>query len=129
LTHRPCQPFAIIEAEEAIPLRDFDRLFEKAAYLWSSTTHLEAPPGPQEADRPFTQTGELAIYAAIGPAVGYMELPPGSGQRRWVDVHGAGAMRSDPKAAATNSAPRGFGPQHDDVRGRNLSLCVRSAKP
>ena len=100
-------------------------LSDKAAYLWSSTTHLEAPPGPEVADRPFTQTGELAVYAAIGPALGFMELPPGSGKRQWVNAHGAGAMRSDPKDIGAMTFPNGFGPQHDDVRGRNLSLCVR----
>lgn len=100
-------------------------LSNTTAYLWSSTTHLEAPPGPETIDRPFTHTGELAVYAAIGPALGYMELPPGSGQRRWVDAHGAGAMRSDPKDIGAATYPFGFGPQHDDVRGRNLSLCVR----
>ncbi|MFO6446118.1 DUF1566 domain-containing protein [Erythrobacter sp. NE805] len=100
-------------------------LSDTAAYLWSSTTHLEAPPGPEVADRPFTRRGELAVYAAIGPALGYMELPPGSGQRRWVDAHGAGAMRSDPKDIGTATFPNGFGPQHDDVRGRHLGLCVR----
>jgi hypothetical protein len=100
------------------------RLSDRATYLWSSTTHLESPPPPQETDRPFDRRGGLAVYAAIGPALGYMEMPPGSGQRRWLDVHGAGAMRSDPKDIGDRRFPNGFGPQHDDVRGRNLSLCV-----
>jgi len=69
--------------------------------------------------------GQLAIYAAIGRAMGKMEMPPGSGNQQWMDVHGAGAMRSDPKADVTGKFPDGFGPQNDDVRGRNLTLCVR----
>lgn len=100
-------------------------LSDNAAYLWSSTTHLESPPSAEVGDRPFTQRGELAVYAAIGPALGFMELPLGSGQRSWVDAHGAGAMRSDPKDIGVAKFPNGFGPQQDDVRGHNLSLCVR----
>jgi hypothetical protein len=98
-------------------------------YLWSSTTHLEGPPPATESNRAFSQMGELAVYAAIGPAMGFMEIPPGSGQRRWVDVHGAGAMRSDPKAATPGAFSNGFGPQGDDVRGQNHVLCVRDWTP
>jgi hypothetical protein len=29
-----------------------------------------------------------AVYVAFGQAQGYMELPPGSGNRRLLDVHG-----------------------------------------
>ncbi|MFN9211302.1 MAG: DUF1566 domain-containing protein, partial [Betaproteobacteria bacterium] len=94
-------------------------------YLWSSTTHLEGPPPATAPNRAFSRTGELAVYAAIGPAMGYMEVPPGSGRRRWLDVHGAGAMRSDPKTATPGAFPSGFGPQGDDIRGHNHVLCVR----
>ncbi len=100
-------------------------LSDRLAYLWSSTTHLEGPPPATERNRAFSKTGELAVYAAIGPAMGYMEAPPGSGRRRWLDVHGAGAMRSDPKTASPDSFPFGFGPQGDDIRGHNHVLCVR----
>ncbi|MCA3593985.1 MAG: DUF1566 domain-containing protein [Methylobacterium sp.] len=109
-----------------------DPLFEISdprIYLWSSTTHLEGPPPATEPNRAFSRTGELAVYAAIGPAMGFMEIPPGSGQRRWVDVHGAGAMRSDPKTATPGAFPNGFGPQGDDIRGHNHVLCVRDWKP
>ncbi len=94
-------------------------------YLWSSTTHLEGPPPEAERNRAFSRTGELAVYAAIGPAMGYMEVPPGSGRRQWMDVHGAGSMRSDPKTARPGAFPSGFGPQGDDIRGDNHVLCVR----
>ena len=98
-------------------------------YLWSSTTHLEGPPPATEPNRAFSQAGELAVYAAIGPAMGFMEIPPRSGQRRWVDVHGAGAMRSDPKTAIPGAFPNGFGPQGDEIRGHNHVLCMRDWKP
>ena len=100
-------------------------LSDREAYLWSSTTHLEGPPPATEPGRAFSRTGELAVYAAIGPARGYMEAPPGSGRRQWMDVHGAGALRSDPKTARPGAFPEGFGPQGDDVRGHNHVLCVR----
>lgn len=138
LTRDGASNWRLPDAKELHSIVDYTRspaldprfdLSDKAAYLWSSTTHLEAPPGPEMADRPFNRTGQLAVYAAIGPALGFMELPPGSGRRRWVDVHGAGAMRSDPKDPGTATYPGGFGPQHDDVRGRNLSLCVRDIDP
>jgi hypothetical protein len=61
--------------------------------------------------------------------MGFMEIPPRSGQRRWVDVHGAGAMRSDPKTAIPGAFPNGFGPQGDEIRGHNHVLCVRDWKP
>lgn len=102
-------------------------LSDARGYLWSSTTHLESPPPATERTRAFTRRGELAVYAAIGPALGYMETPPGSGRREWLDVHGAGAMRSDPKTARPGAFPDGFGPQGDDIRGHNLALCVRTA--
>lgn len=100
-------------------------LSDREAYLWSSTTHLEGPPPATEPGRAFSRTGELAVYAAIGPARGYMEAPPGSGRRQWMDVHGAGALRSDPKTARPDAFPEGFGPQGDDIRGHNHVLCVR----
>jgi Protein of unknown function (DUF1566) len=101
------------------------RISDAKAYLWSSTTHLEGPPPPSESARPFSRQGELAVYFAIGPALGRMEQPPGSGTYRWLDVHGAGAQRSDPKTAMPGQFPNGFGPQSDDIRGRNQVMCVR----
>ncbi|MCA3220042.1 MAG: DUF1566 domain-containing protein [Burkholderiales bacterium] len=100
-------------------------LSDRLVYLWSSTTHLEGPPPATVPNRAFSRTGELAVYAALGPAMGYMEAPPGSGQRRWLDVHGAGAVRSDPKTATPGAFPFGFGPQGDDIRAHNHVLCVR----
>lgn len=100
-------------------------LTDPGSYVWSSTTHLESPPPPGQ-PRPFSVPGELAVYFAFGPALGRMEAPPGSGAFRWMDVHGAGAQRSDPKTARPGEWPRGFGPQGDDVRGYNQVRCVRT---
>ncbi|MFN9489415.1 MAG: DUF1566 domain-containing protein [Betaproteobacteria bacterium] len=102
------------------------RLVDPTAYVWASTTHLESPP-PEGQPRPFTVVGELAVYFAFGAALGRMEVPPGSGTWRWVDAHGAGAQRSDPKTAQPGKWPQGFGPQGDDIRGHNHVRCVRRA--
>lgn len=122
------------DAKELHSLTDYTRipsiapeftLSNPAAYLWSATTHLEFPPLDVE-DAPFRHRGELAVYIAFGPALGYVEIPPVSGHFAWVDAHGAGAQRSDPKTAAPGDFPRGFGPQGDDIRGHHYVLCVRS---
>jgi hypothetical protein len=76
-------------------------------YYWSSTTHLDGP-------RP----GGAACYVAFGRAWGHM----GNG---WVDVHGAGAQRSDPKEGDPAWFPQGRGPQGDEIRIGNLVRCVR----
>ncbi|HTY99892.1 MAG TPA: DUF1566 domain-containing protein, partial [Rhodocyclaceae bacterium] len=55
-------------------------------------------------------------------------VPPGPGERRggqYVDVHGAGAQRSDPKSGDAGAFPRGRGPQGDTVRIDNFVRLVR----
>ncbi len=71
---------------------------------WTSTTHLDGP-------RP----GGSAVYVAFGRAMGQMH-----GQT--MDVHGAGAQRSDPK---TGQPALGHGPQGDAVRIKNYVRLVR----
>jgi hypothetical protein len=56
---------------------------------------------------------------AFGRAMGYM----GS----WIDVHGAGAQRSDPKSGNPASYPTGHGPQGDAIRIYNYVRLVRAA--
>jgi hypothetical protein len=46
----------------------------------------------------------------------------------WMDVHGAGAQRSDPKAGSASDFPDGFGPQGDAIRIDNLVRLVRTAQ-
>ena len=95
-----------------------DPLFEVTeieSYYWTSTSHLEGPP-----DR----AGDAAVYVAFGRAMGFMEIPPGSGLEK-IDVHGAGAQRSDPKTGNPADYPTGHGPQGDDIRIFNYARCVR----
>ncbi|MBI5397195.1 MAG: DUF1566 domain-containing protein [Verrucomicrobia bacterium] len=85
-------------------------------FFWSGTTHLEGPP-----DRQAT----AAVYVAFGRATGWMQFPPGKGSRQLLDVHGAGAQRSDPKRGDPAAFPQGRGPQGDVVRISNFVRCVR----
>jgi len=43
----------------------------------------------------------------------------------WVDVHGAGAQRSDPKTSVPADEVNGHGPQGDARRALNFVRCVR----
>ncbi|KAA3663344.1 MAG: DUF1566 domain-containing protein [Chloroflexi bacterium] len=78
-----------------------------AAY-WTSTTHANMSQVP----------GANAAYITFGRAMGYMN---GS----WIDVHGAGAQRSDPKTGDPDDYPTGHGPQGDAIRIYNYVRCVR----
>lgn len=88
-------------------------------FFWSSTTHLDGPP-----DR----AGNAAVYVAFGRATGWMQFPPGRGEHRLLDVHGAGAQRSDPKAGDPAVFPYGRGPQGDTIRIDNFVRCVRGGE-
>jgi hypothetical protein len=55
-------------------------------FYWPGTTHLDGPPG---------RTGGAAVYVCFGRAPGGMQFPPGVGEFRLLDVHGAGAQRSE----------------------------------
>ncbi len=85
-------------------------------FYWAGTTHADGPP-----DHQFTK----AVYVAFGEAPGFMETPPGSGNYILMDVHGAGAQRSDPKQGDPNNYPHGFGPQGDVIRIYNYVRLVR----
>lgn len=89
------------------------------SYYWTSTTLIEHMPN--------TKTGNYskAVYIAFGRAMGWMAYPPGSSHRELIDVHGAGAQRSDPKSGDPEDYPQGFGPQGDDIRIYNYVRCVR----
>ncbi len=73
---------------------------------WTSTTHASFA------------NGRNAAYIAFGESLGYM-----GGQ--WMDVHGAGAQRSDPKSGDPADWPTGRGPQGDAIRIYNYARCVR----
>jgi len=92
---------------EAVPtyppvLEDLAVVVNEAGQLdfptfWTSTTHARGGP----------QTGFAAVYVA------------------WMDVHGAGAQRSDPKAGSASEYPQGRGPQGDAIRIDNYVRLVR----
>lgn len=77
---------------------------------WSNTTH---------ANWSANHSGGYASYVCFGRAMGYMN--------EWMDVHGAGAQRSDPKAGNPDDYPQGHGPQGDAVRIYNYVRLVRNA--
>ena len=112
-------------------------------FYWSATTHAGM------------MGGGAAMYVAFGRAAGWMSArtmaggpperrggfasgpgeggPPGagpleanSGEYHYVDVHGAGAQRSDPKAGNPAKFPHGRGPQGDVIRIFNYVRLVRS---
>ncbi len=79
-------------------------------YFWTSTTHLDGR-------NPYNS----AVYIAFGEAQGKM-------RGRLMDVHGAGAQRSDPKTGIKEDYPQYFGPQGDVRYVFNYVRCVRSKK-
>ena len=85
-------------------------------FFWSGTTHLDGPSG---------RLGGAAIYVCFGRALGWMRFPPNGDELRLVDVHGAGAQRSDPKTGDPAQFPNGRGPQGDVIRIYNFIRCVR----
>ena len=85
-------------------------------FFWTGTTHLDGPP-----DR----KGMAAVYVCFGRGVGWMQFPPGRGEYRLLDVHGAGAQRSDPKSGDPAAFPHGRGPQGDVIRINNFVRLVR----
>ena len=86
------------------------------SFYWTSTTHLDGAPETR---------GDFAVYLCFGRALGYMEQPSGSGNYNLLDVHGAGAQRSDPKVGNPADYPHGHGPQGDVIRIYNYARCVR----
>ncbi len=83
-------------------------------FYWTSTTHANWTATP----------GGYAVYVAFGEALGWMR-PPFGGTPTLMDVHGAGAQRSDPKSGDPSAWPYGHGPQGDVIRIHNLVRCVR----
>ncbi|MCP4186241.1 MAG: DUF1566 domain-containing protein [Gammaproteobacteria bacterium] len=76
---------------------------------WSSSTHVNL------------RNGQSAVYIAFGRSMGYMH-------GKWIDVHGAGSQRSDPKTGNPDQYPTGHGPQGDSVRINNYARCVASTE-
>jgi formylglycine-generating enzyme required for sulfatase activity len=78
-------------------------------FYWSSTTHVR-----------HGGSGDHAMYVAFGRGLGYMN-------GEWIDVHGAGCQRSDPKQGDPDDYPTGMGPQGDARRIDNFVRLVRDA--
>lgn len=91
-------------------------------WYWTCTTHLD---------------NMYAVYVTFGEALGYMKMPPSSTYYSLIDVHGAGAQRSDPKSGSVTSyylgtdqsgdPVYGQGPQGDVIRINNYVRMVRTA--
>ncbi len=81
-------------------------------FFWASTTHLDGSLTP------------LGAYVCFGRALGWMQSQV---TLVWqlLDVHGAGAQRSDPKIGDPANYPHGHGPQGDVVRITNFVRLVR----
>lgn len=77
-------------------------------YYWSSTTHQDG-----------VNPASSAVYVAFGDAQGQMNDV-------LLDVHGAGAVRSDPKTGLASLYPTYFGPQGDVRYVYNYVLSVRN---
>lgn len=75
---------------------------DRDGWFWSSTSHGENP--------------RQAIYVCFGKCTSV----------DGVDVHGAGAQRSDPKTGDPARFSAGLGGQRDQVRVLNYARCVRS---
>lgn len=87
-------------------------------FYWSGTTHASFQEGAP---------GGSAAYICFGDGLGFMEQPPGSGNYQLMDVHGAGAQRSDPKVGNPDNWPYGNGPQGDVIRIYNFVRLVRDS--
>ena len=80
-------------------------------FYWTGTTHARASGGTD------------AVYIAFGEALGWMK-DPRTGEYALLDVHGAGAQRSDPKTGDADDYPNGRGPQGDVISIDNYVRCV-----
>ncbi len=81
-------------------------------HYWTGTTHA----------RSFD--ARSAVYIAFGRALGFMR-DRRTGTKTLMDVHGAGAQRSDAKNGSPSEFPQGRGPQGDVMRIYNHVRCVR----
>lgn len=107
------QSAAIDPVFEVTPIRDALGRVDYPFY-WSSTTHKRLG------------RGESAAYVAFGRAQGWMRRH--GGQYMLLDVHGAGAQRSDPKSGNPAQFPYGRGPQGDVISIDNMVRPVRGGQ-
>ncbi|MBW8190174.1 DUF1566 domain-containing protein [Neiella marina] len=79
-------------------------------FYWTSTTHKNWT----------DSAGGAAAYVAFGRCLGF-----DTNSDSWIDVHGAGCQRSDPKVGDPADYPQGHGPQGDAIRIFNYVRLVR----
>jgi len=77
-------------------------------FFWTSTTHLDG-----------IDPESHAVYICFGECQGKM-------MGNLIDVHGAGAQRSDPKSGNRENYPQYFGPQGDIRYVYNYVRAVRN---
>ncbi|MBK1789714.1 DUF1566 domain-containing protein [Persicirhabdus sediminis] len=78
-------------------------------FYWTSTNHIT-----------YNGKSSSAVYHSFGTAFGYFG-------EQWIDVHGAGAQRSDPKYDDGTDYSEGHGPQGDSIRIDNFARLVRTS--
>ena len=76
-------------------------------YYWTSTSLAD-----------FSGKDAKGAYIAFGRAMGYLN-------KTWVDLHGAGALRSEPKSGNPADFPSGGSLQGEAIRILNHARCVR----
>ena len=89
-------------------ISDPDGVTGQYPYFWTGTSHLDGA-------NPYSS----AVYIAFGAAQGKMN-------NVLMDVHGAGAQRSDPKSGNMADYPQFKGPQGDVRYVYNYVRCVRT---
>mmetsp|Transcript_17076 Transcript_17076/g.22554 ORF Transcript_17076/g.22554 Transcript_17076/m.22554 type:complete len:447 (-) Transcript_17076:352-1692(-) len=85
-------------------------------WYWTSTTHVLY----ETDDAPIDAFAGAAVYIAFGRSLGNYY-----GDGNWIDVHGSGSQRSDPKTGDPDEYEDGWGPQGDAIRIYNHVRCVR----
>jgi len=145
---------AVTQSPAIFPLFQVTKLADgDYPFFWTSTTHVGGPPDRQGGAAVYIAFGRATGWMqphngggppggrgpegpgmggpgfggpGQGPPPGFGPPPSGgSGTYQLVDVHGAGAQRSDPKAGDPKDFPHGRGPQGDVIRIYNYVRLVR----
>lgn len=101
-------PDARSPSERAPAIDPIFNLTEDESWFWSSTTHIE---------------NGFGYYVCFGQG-----LSAETRRGKHVNVHGAGAVRSDPKSGDPSQWRNGLGPQSDMIRINNYVRCVRGGQ-
>lgn len=110
-------PDAENEANQGPAIDPIFQTTNPESYFWTSTTHIQ-----YRFDMAYTK----AVYICFGQSMGAMMFPGMTWKQR-MNVHGAGAQRSDPKSGDPSKFVS-HAPQGDDIRIFNYVRCVRGGK-